>query len=397
MKWRNKGHEFDVQADKYIDIFNRMNHCIYIFGAGFHGENLAAILDRYHCFEQYIDNDERKQLEGIAGKGVISFQDYLGQHKKGIIVIAADEKNIPAIELQIQEAGLQQGKDFWVQKEFMQEVFPILSLYYYNILYMDLAQICLTERCTLKCKDCAHGCFAVDMKKEDMSLELVKESADIFFSKVDLIREFVLIGGEPFLYKDLAPAIEYIGGKYRDQMVIFSITTNGTICPKEEILDLCRKHNVLINISNYSGTVKRLGEQYRKLTEYLERQKVSFTIGNVELQWLDYGFQTVNREGNRDELIRVFDECGTLCREIRGNKYYYCVMARSVSENLEINVGETDYLDLNTLGENEKKIILEFDKGYSEKGYIDMCNHCNGAEAQKYPIPAAIQKISSFK
>ena len=70
-------------------------------------------------------------------------------------------------------------------------------------------------------------------------------------------------------------------------------------------------------------------------------------------------------------------------------------MARSASENLGMNVGENDYLDLNTLGENEKKKILEFNHGYSEKGYIDMCNHCHGAEAIKYPIPAAIQKTVS--
>ncbi len=395
MKWQNKGHEFDDLASKYIDIFCRKNNCIYVFGAGVHGQNMVSILDGYHCFERYIDNDERKQEQGVAGKDVISFQDYLEQYKKGIIVIAADEKNIPEIEQQIQRAGLEYGKDFWVHTEFMQEVFPILSLYYFDILYMDLAQICLTERCTLKCRDCAHGCFAVDMDKEDMSLELVKESADIFFSKVDLIREFVLIGGEPFLYKDLELVIEYIGKKYRDKMIVYSITTNGTIRPRETILDLCKEYNVLINISNYSGTVKRLEEQYRQLTEYLGSHQVSYTIGNEQLQWMDYGFQTMDRGGKEEELVRVFDECRTLCREVRGNKYYYCVMARSASENLGMNVGENDYLDLNTLGENEKKKILEFNHGYSEKGYIDMCNHCHGAEAIKYPIPAAIQKTVS--
>lgn len=63
----------------------------------------------------------------------------------------------------------------------MHKFLPVLFVYKYNMLYVDLVQICLTERCTLKCKDCAHGCFAVDAKSEDLSLDMAKKSADSFF------------------------------------------------------------------------------------------------------------------------------------------------------------------------------------------------------------------------
>ena len=44
-------------------------------------------------------------------------------------------------------------------------------------------------------------------------------------------------------------------------------------------------------------------------------------------------------------------------REIQGNKFHFCVMARTVSENLKYNVGKDDYLDFDGLqGENYKKI-----------------------------------------
>ncbi len=42
----------------------------------------------------------------------------------------------------------------------------------------------------------------------------------MFFSKVDYIQEFVLIGGEPLLYEKLPQVIEYIGSKYRNQINI---------------------------------------------------------------------------------------------------------------------------------------------------------------------------------
>ena len=205
-------------------------------------------------------------------------------------------------------------------------------------------------------------------------------------------QEFVLIGGEPMLYKELAKAVQYIGEKYRSQMGIYSITTNGTIIPDKEVLDVCRGYNVLVRISNYARQLPRLNERYAKLIKTLEENNVSYALGREEKEWLDYGFEYLDRKAEEEELIKVFDECKTPCREIRENKFYYCVMARSVSDNLGYNVGQDDYLDLDKLnGENYKKELLEFTLGYSDKGYLDMCNHCHGAEAKNYPIPAAEQ------
>ena len=94
--------------------------------------------------------------------------------------------------------------------------------------------------------------------------------------------------------------------------------------------------------------------------------------------------------------LPIFDKCKTPCREIRGSRYYYCVMARSVSDNLGFDLGKDDYLDFRKIKKEDKKVLLEFEMGYSEKGYLDMCNHCYGADAANYPIPVAeqIRKVS---
>lgn len=389
MKWKNKGCEFDELAKKYIDIFELKNSCIYIFGAGLWGEKYAPVFEYYNCFGGYIDNDRKKQLSGVNGRKVFSLHTYIKNIKEGIIVIAVDNKNIPFIENQLKAEGLKNRVDFWVYQDFVQSMFPILSFYVYNSLYVDFVQICLTERCTLRCIDCAHGCFAVGSNSCDMDLDMAKKSADYLFSKADFINEFVLIGGEPFLYNNLVELIPYIGERYRNKMMMYSITTNGTIVPDEIILQLCKKYEITIHISNYSETIEHLRENYVRLSECLKQHEIAYTISAPEQQWMDYGFKSVDRGGIG--LMEVFDRCKTPCREIRGSKYYYCVMARSVSENLEFNVGREDYLELADLNENEKKIFLEFNLGYSKKGYLDMCNYCNGADAIHYPIPAAVQ------
>lgn len=390
MKWKNKGHELDNYANNLLQMFHGKQRKIYIFGAGLIGTEIAQVFERYHCFAGYLDNDVQKQAAGKNGSRVISLEQYILEKAEGFIVIAADQKNIPKIEEQLVSEGLKEKEDFWKYQEFMNEVFPILSVYEFDVSYVDLVQICLTERCTLKCQDCAHGCFAVDSHSEDLSLETAKESADIFFSKVDVVKEFVLIGGEPFLYGELSEIISYIGEKYRNRIVCFSITTNGTILPEQEILELCQRYDMVIRISNYSNTLKYLKKKYEQLEKRLRDYHVSYVMGDCEIQWLDYGFQTVDRQQG-DNLIQVFDKCKTPCREIRGNQYYYCVMARSVSDNLKMNIGKEDYLDFNDLAEDYKRVLLEFEKGYSEKGCLDMCAHCNGADAVNYVIPAAVQ------
>lgn len=391
LKWKKKGHEFDDFARNIVKDFQGKGENIYIFGAGLLGEELRVIMGKTGCFSGFIDNDKTKQEQGVNGAEVISLQQFLSQRKEGLIIIAADKKNIPDITEQLEDKGFKKGKDFYEHTDFMENIFPILSVYAMNLLYIELAQICLTERCSLKCKKCAHACYAVNSKSQDMSLELAKESADYFFHHVDIIREFVLIGGEPFLYKNLGEIIEYIGENYREKIGIFSITTNGTIVPNQSVLDFCRKYEVTIHISNYSAAVRDIVKKYEQLEEKLKKSQVRYTLGEAEMQWMDYGFGTVNRNDDKEILAEVFDRCKTPCREIRGNRYYYCVMARSVSDNLKLGIGKQDYLDLAKLEKEDRKILMEFQMGFSEKGYLDMCNHCNGKDAAAYPIPAAEQ------
>lgn len=391
MKWSNKGQELDKYGEILVRQFLDNEKQIYIFGAGLLGEELRPVFERYGCFAGYIDNDREKQKSGIKNVKVISLQEYISGEKKGMIVIAADLKNIPEIKTQLQREGLEEEKEFYEHIEFMKNVFPVLSVYFYNQFYVELAQICLTERCSLKCKACAHACYAVDAHSQDMNIETAKKSVDSFFNKVDVIKEFVLIGGEPLLYKELAEIIAYIGERHRQKIIYFTITTNGTILPKQEVLDMCKKYNVIVRISNYSSTLQYLERKYEQLIARLKEEEISYILSTADYQWMDYGFETVNREWDEKELIRVFDECKIPCREIRGNKYYYCVMARSVSDNLNFGLGQNDYLDLNKIKKEDKKILLEFEMGYSEKGYLDMCNHCHGAEVVKHPIPVAEQ------
>ena len=389
MKWTNKGHEIE-KAD--ISFSNGFHKKVYIFGAGKIGRTTGLTLTALGLLGGYIDNDRERQGIVFLDRPVISLEEYLRFEDEPAIVVACAEKHALEIEKQLKQKRLIRGKDYFFGEEFHNKILPIISALYLDKVYIRLAQITLTERCSLKCKKCAHACYNVDGSAEDMDLLAVYNSADNFFSKVDLVNEFVLIGGEPLLYKHLLQAIEYIGKKYRNQMGVYCITTNGTIVPNQEVLRACQKYQVLFRISNYSKAIPRLKKSQQKLIAALEKYQIEYKLAIEDGNWIDYGFEYLNKEMDEKKLIETFDKCLTPCREVRENKLYFCVMARSVSDNLHLEEGQGDYLDLDKLhGENYKRELMEFNLGYSEKGYLDMCHRCHGMDAINYPIPVAEQ------
>lgn len=384
MKWLKKGNE------RIEDTFQSLEgYQIYIFGAGDIGRALAITLLRFHLFAGFIDNDPQKQRNGFFGQTVYSYDEYKSRKAEDLVVVAASIQN----ELEICEQLKQEGILYVCAGEFLQKILPSYLFLEKNILMMSLAQICVTERCSLRCEKCAHACFAVGGDAEDLSITEVKDSADVFFEKVDYIQEFVLIGGEPLLYSDLAEAVRYIGEKYRKKMGIFSITTNGTIVPNEKLLKECRKCDVFFRISNYSVSVPKLAEKYERLAELFDREEISYYLGKAEEQWWDYGFTDRLEPCDEEGLIRRFDECATPCRETRNGRLYFCVMARAVSDNLRLGIGQEDYLDLRSLpeGSEGRRVLLEYNLGYSDKGYLSMCAKCRGKECVNFPVTAAKQ------
>lgn len=390
MKWKNKGHEFDQLAREYQEKYGGMK--VYIFGAGATAAKYTQTFKHLNLLQGFVDNSSEKQGKLYLGLAVISINEWLECYKNdSILVVCVSEKYYRDIRTQLLSTGLEENKDFIWHEFFYDKIFPVLSVYEYNQVFLPLVQISLTERCSLKCSKCAHACNLVPNNASDLPVEDACRSADELFSYVDYVRDFVLIGGEPLLYKDLAYAIDHIGRNYRDKIDIFSITTNGTIMPGEDVLQMCKKYNMLIRISNYVKTLPRLKKKHETLIDKLMSNNINFVLAPEDGAWMDYGFDYVNRHGTSEELIEVFDKCNTPCHEIRGSKFYFCVMARSVSENMNRNIGIVDYLDLDKLCAEDKKIVFEYIMGYSDKGYLDMCNYCHGADAGRYPIPVAEQ------
>ena len=390
MKWKNKGHEFDLKYEIYEKQMGSHGNRIAILGAGSRGKRLLHILS--NCFDNilFIDNDCKKQGTNVEGIPIVSISQYC--KGDGLIIISPEDEEVQRKMIsQLNDEGFGTD-DYYLGTDFLNRIYPIMLLYRKNKVYIPVVELSLTERCTLKCKKCAHGCQFVPMDHEDMSFETAKNSVDHLFSFADYVGNFYLIGGETFLYKQLRDIICYVSNNYRNQIENIMISTNGTIIPSNDILESIKEHDVIVNVSNYTLINPSLCEKHDKFINILNENGCRCNAFEEEREWTDYGFDFVNRSGDEKELLRVFDLCPTLCREIRDNKFYYCIQARAVSENMRFDV-EDEYLDLSKMIVNDKskRVFFEYANGYSERGFLGMCNYCNGAENNKYIIPAGEQ------
>ncbi|MCR4792606.1 MAG: 4Fe-4S cluster-binding domain-containing protein [Lachnospiraceae bacterium] len=390
MKWNNIGHEYDDVFEEYKRVLEKHNNRIVFFGAGNYGKKCLRRLHADFIIDAFVDNDKSKEGQYINEIKVISYEEYLKSDGYIVITVKNPENRKALIEQLLSDGKTE--SDFAEWDFFFDKIYPVLLLYMYEKVYVPVVELSLTERCTLKCKKCAHGCGYVPMNMADMGVDAAEQSIDTLFRHLDRVGNFYLIGGETLLYKNLPIVLEYAGNTYRDHMENLMVSTNGTIIPSDEILEIAKRFNVMFNVSNYTKANPNLTELRNKVIDRIVSFGCRCNQFEQDRDWMDYGFDFVDRKGNVDEMTRVFDGCDTLCREIRGSRFYYCIQARAVSENMHFNVSEDDYLDLDKLsGLEGKRIFFEYANGFSEKGYIDMCNYCNGADCKDYIIPAGEQ------
>lgn len=104
-----------------------------------------------------------------------------------------------------------------------------------NLIYLPRTGLVITERCNLRCKLCAeYAPFYAHPPHS--SMEQITRAIDIYFTLVDSVGDFSVLGGEPFLHKDVYNVTEYLKN-YASRISRILILTNGAVIPSEEKLE----------------------------------------------------------------------------------------------------------------------------------------------------------------
>ena len=311
MKWKNRGHEYDYMYQK---ISKKTS--FYLFGAGDYGNQFLHIFENEIQIKGYIDNDVSKQGTEIQGRDCYSLEEIDLKPEEGIIVTMSQYARVNPIE-QLKQAGYRKDQDYFIMEEFISvyHVYKNDKVYFTNISFLP------STACNLDCKYCLNfNPYAKQFYVRAWN-DLIGD-LDLFFSCVDHIMLFHVSGGEPMIYKHTADLIEYIDRNYGDRIDTLRTVTNGTIVPKEEVLQKLSKCNVEITVDDYRDAVPHFKERFGELIDKLEAYHIRYYVNKVD-SWIDLAPERTDYScWTEEQLMEHRERCNQSWQELRGGKLY---------------------------------------------------------------------------
>ena len=261
-----------------------------------------------------------------------------------------------------------------------------------NVKYIDLV---ITERCSMKCVDCSNLMQYYNNPKNS-TFDEIKKSVEVTMSSIDYLSEFRVIGGEPFMNKDIGKIIDFL--KEFSNLSRIVIYTNATIVPKNETLKSLVHKKVSLDITRYE-THKHSINNHEKLINVLKENKVNYVTHTAD-RWTDSGrVKKYNR--TEEELQSLFQNCcvGDILSILNG-KLYRCPFSANAHNLNAIPYNKNDIIDL--LDENVKmdemrEKIYKLYTRKDRKEYLTACKFCKGRDLETPEIPAGLQTKEVLK
>jgi hypothetical protein len=258
----------------------------------------------------------------------------------------------------------------------------LLSLPPEKILYsIDLP---ITMRCSLRCKDCSN-LMQYFSNPRNADYDTMRRSLARLLSVLDFCCEIRILGGEPFVNKELHFYITMLS-QYSNKYDWITVFTNGTILPDEQTLSALNNERVLVKISDYGIATQKISA----LTSLFEKQGISYSVSDVT-DWQDCGTLR-NYSRNRTENESVLKNCcvGNVPSIVDG-KFFRCPYSGNLWSLQGIPFGCHEFVDLldDKFSDNE---IQQSIARLVNTNFLKACDFCGGRPLDgSNAIPAARQ------
>lgn len=375
---------------------------IIIYGASVYGELAYRALEQMGWKpDYYCDKSEnRKEYFGVEVLNPEKLDDY----RNANIIVASADFFYEIVEM-LEEKGIYNLFDMI---EMLKMTLPkeklsnrALEMYdnrqnYINIvrsmgegkLVFSRIQYVVSERCSLKCRDCTH-LMQYYQRPQDIDLQKFKVAFELLLEHVDSIAELRILGGEPFMNRDMGEVIEWYHDDNKIQRI--SVYTNGTIIPSKAVLKVLQRNKVKVHISNY----KTNEEQIEKLVKVFNEYHIQYFV-RVYDTWQDAGgveFRDYSLEQMKDLFSNCFEQnCFTL---LKGQLHRCPRSAHAMNLGAMPDVKE-DYVDL-LHWDGTRTELIEALRKLQKRSWIEACNYCGGPNNRTQSIPAGIQILKPIE
>lgn len=250
-------------------------------------------------------------------------------------------------------------------------------------LVLSHCEIVLTECCTLKCRDCANLMQYYQHPEKIDADEIICDFSK-FLDSIDLLLELRLLGGEPFIYKDMNRIIEAFLNHEKIKRI--TVYTNSTVIPSEKMMECLRNEKISVHMSDY-GTVS---SKIDKLKKVFEEKGIDYYIHKYD-KWYDLG--GIEKRDYNDGIEKMlYQNClMAKCYTFYRGKFYLCPRAAH-GERLgafENKANEVADFTMEEMNIQKKKEELQ---GLLENtDYLTACRYCDGCSSRSKEVDAAVQ------
>lgn len=345
------------------------------FGYGRVGKRVLPKLQEQFKIPFVIDNNPC-YIDQEQGISILPLDVALKERTSEKIVVLTVETAYTEIRKELIDRGLEEYKDFCILERFLGEWF----LKYREQCVLSKIDTAITFKCTLNCKHCAM--FTVYGDRDEQTVIDIKKNINSFFSIVDYVLEFTILGGEPLIHSELEEIISFLSETYKHKIGQIVIITNGNVRLKERMFDLIRKNDIILSISDYTE-VHNYKERMDRFVSELERRSINYYF-NREMEWKDHGYPenpcSFSDIGAKEHLRT----CGHTTHSINEGRLYYCDAMYGAEKNTHYKTEKDDYLDFEELLKWEdikkaKERVVSYCFGdVNNKGFPSFCKLCGG-------------------
>lgn len=239
----------------------------------------------------------------------------------------------------------------------------------------------VSNKCSLRCKDCIN-LVPYFKDKRDIPVNKMIDYIDKFFSIVDRCICVEVIGGEPFLYKDLGIILKHLTNKA--QIYSIELTTNGTCIPAEDLWEILKNEKIYISLSDYKFITSQKKNDFIKC---MKEHAVNYRILDESL-WVDAGGYQ-KRFKNTAKLKFQHYTCSSsmFCKIFWDGKLFACGRAPAIYELCALK-DNSSYFDLEHVSDTEAREAL---KKFYLSEYAECCDYCDFALYPEKWIKGGIQ------
>lgn len=259
-------------------------------------------------------------------------------------------------------------------------------------IFLTSVTLVINQRCSLKCKYCTSYMNAYDVRERiDFPLEQICSDIDKFFGTVDMVGTITVMGGEPFMHKDLSQIIEHLCRW--ENFGLISIATSGTYPIKPEQLEGLHDKRVNVSFSNYTESInENQKKMFYKNIEMVKNSGVCYTVGEFSPEWIIP--TSLTNKFYSDEIAAQKKSICTHWHQIKNGKVHPCDFATAIY-SLHVADYKDDYVDLNQdIPKEELKRRL---RQYIDKPFYESCRHHGYMEGEsRLTAKAAEQGFSDF-